>query len=121
MYETAFASIKTLLLAIILTPFGLYTGATFGIYTGAITIAMVAALSRLAYTKEKLSCRLFFSFYTMSLSITLIFVHVGKLNGWGMDTTIIISGVSAFLGKEFLDVIMSSKELFLKHLIRRLK
>ena len=121
MYETTFGFIKGLVMAIVLTPFGLYTGSTFGIYTGAITIAMIASLARLAYTKEKASLRLFSTFYIISLSITLLMVHVGLLREWDTNTTIILSGLAAFLGKDLLDILISSKTLLATYLTRGLK
>lgn len=97
------------------------TMTTFGIYEGAAIIAFIAALSRSAYTHEKLTVRLFGRFFTMSLSITMLIVHIGLLNDWGEDQVIIVSGVTAFLCREVLESIMSSKDLIIKRIVRAFK
>ena len=87
---------------------------SFGIYEGAAIIALIAALSRIAYTQEKASLKLFIKFLTMSLAITMGMVHVGSMLDWDKDLLVIISGISAFLCREFFEAVMNSKGFLFK-------
>jgi len=91
---------------------------TVGLYAGAILIALIAALARLAYTAEKASLNLFGRFFIMSLSLTMLLVHVGELQGWDKQLTIIISGVSAFLCREILETLINSKSSLVQKLLK---
>lgn len=97
------------------------TMATFGIYHGAVFIAIFAALSRLAYTHEKSSLKLFGRFFVMSLSLTMMLVHVGQISGWSSDIVIVVSGVVAFLCREVLESIVASKDLIIKKIVGVMK
>ena len=88
-------------------------------YSGALIIALIASLVRLAYTKESASFDLFIRFFFMSLGITLLMVSVGKLQGWGEDTLIVASGISAFLSREILDILIESRRIMLKIVVRK--
>ncbi|MBE0469611.1 MAG: hypothetical protein IBX55_08925 [Methyloprofundus sp.] len=94
---------------------------SLGIYQGAAVIAIVAALSRLAYTDEQSSVALFSRFFVMSLSISMLMVHVGLWLDLDKELLIVISGISAFLCREVLEVIISSKDILLKKLLAMIK
>ncbi len=106
MTESWITAISSMAMAAIVT--------TFGPYSGASIIAIVAALSRLAYSREKVTLLLFGRFFAMSLSITMIMVHLGKLEGWENELVIVVSGVAAFLAREVLEVIVGSKDKLIK-------
>ena len=109
MHETTATLLKSFIMAAVMT--------TFGLYQGAALIAFIAALSRVAYTSEQTSFRLFGRFFIMSLSITMLMVHIGKLSGWSDDVVIIFSGITAFLCREFLEAIVASKDIIIKRVI----
>lgn len=100
MHETTL--LKALGIAAILTELGLYKGAAI--------IAFIAAASRLSYTAEKATFWLFGRFFFMSLSITMLMVHIGKANEFSNDIVIIISGITAFLCREVLELVVKSKD-----------
>ena len=97
------------------------TMVSFGIYQGAAIIAVIAAMSRLAYTTEKASFSLFGRFFVMSLSITMLMVHVGLWREWDAEFVIIVSGISSFLCREMLEAIVESRTLIIKKIMGRLK
>lgn len=104
--DSLIALAKTLLMAFMMVE--------FGIYEGAVLIALIAAFSRMAYTPENPTPGLFSRFFVMSLSITMIMVHVGLYFHWERDPLVIISGVSAFLSKELLEFLMKSRTSIFK-------
>lgn len=110
MTETILTGVKAALMAVIMQTFGLYAGATL--------IALVAALARLAYTAEQPSFNLFSRFFIMSLALTMLMVHVGQLQNWGTQLTIVISGVVAFLCREILQAVMASKDSIIRRLLK---
>lgn len=103
MSETILTAAKSLIMAAFVT--------TFGIYTSAALIALIAAITRIAYTSDKISLKLFSRFFTMSLAITMLMVHIGQLQGWSNDLTIVVSGVTAFLCREVLESVTKSKDI----------
>ncbi len=98
-----------------------FTMLSFGIYQGAALIALIAALSRLAYTADQPTFRLFGRFFIMSLSLTMLVVHIGLLEKWDNNLVVIVSGVSAFLCREVLEVLISSKDTIVSKILERLK
>jgi len=112
-WEIGTASIRASLMVAILH--------TFSLYNGASLIALIAALARLAYTKETISFCLFGRFFTMSIAITMLVVHIGKAHDWDGELVIIVSGFCAFLCRELLELVMLSKDTILKHIAGILK
>lgn len=94
---------------------------SFGVYSGATLIAIVAAAARLAYSKEQASIKFFWKFFVMSLSLTMIMVHIGKQQGFDRETIIIISGVAAFMAREVLQMVLHSKGIITQILASRFK
>lgn len=94
---------------------------TFGIYSGATLIAFVAAACRLAYSKEPASIKYFWRFFVMSLSLTMLMVHIGKWRGFDPEAVIIISGVAAFMAREALELALHSKGIIAKMILARFK
>lgn len=109
MTETLLTGIKAAIMAAIMQ--------TFGLYAGAFLIALIAALARLAYTAEQPSFNLFGRFFTMSLALTMLMVHVGQLQNWETQLTIVVSGVAAFLCREIFQVVMDSKDSIIRRLL----
>ena len=102
-------TLKGVLIAVIATAFDLYTGA--------MMIAIIASITRMFYEED--GCRnkpcvwccktsMFFKNLGISLGVTLLLVHVGLMYKWDQQQTIVISGIAAFMGKELIDILMST-------------
>lgn len=113
MSETILTAIKSLIMAAFVTTFGIYTSAAF--------IALIAAITRIAYTSDKASLKLFGRFFIMSLAITMMMVHIGQLQGWSNDMTIIVSGITAFLCREVLESVAKSKDIIVNRVMGMFK
>jgi len=111
--DSIIIAIKSALMAAVMQSFGVYSGATL--------IALIAALARLSYSKDTASFSFFGKFFMMSLSITMIMVHVGKQQGLDRETVIIISGVAAFMAREVLELVVHSKGLITKKIMDKFK
>lgn len=102
--ELGIVTLKALALAVIAD--------FFGLYSGAFMIAFIAAMMRVFYGSEncfdeeecKLCCRLwlFARYFSMSLGVSMLFVHIGLWQTWPEQKTIVLSGVAAFLGREIV-------------------
>ena len=82
-------------------------------YYGAVFIALIASVSRLSYGVNAASFSVWVRYFVMSLSITMLIVHIGHYHQLDKEFIIIISGVSAFMSKEILHTIILSKDLFI--------
>lgn len=56
----------------------------------------------------------------MSVGITLLLVHTGSLYKWNKDYVITISGIAAFLSKEFLNIIVHTSEKILHYIVEKI-
>lgn len=91
------------------------------IYFGAFAIAFISAFTRIVYEAEcrngPASCsKKFFRYFILSLGLAMLFVHVGLINKWSQDTTIVVSAVFAFMSEETFRFIMKNWELVLVRL-----
>lgn len=111
--DSTFTALKSAVMAIVMQ--------TFGVYSGATLIAIIAAAARLAYSKEPASIKIFGKFFIMSLSLTMIMVHIGKQQGFDHETIIIVSGVAAFMAREVLEMVINSKGVIKKMILQRFK
>jgi hypothetical protein len=86
-----------------------------GIYAGAFIIAFIASIVRMFYgvpelkqtTKTRHYSYIFLRYFFMALGITMLLVHIGLINNWSVDKTIIISGAAAFLSFEIITLFSS--------------
>ncbi len=97
---------------------GIFIWATTNIYIGAFAIAILSATTRIVYESEQNIKRVSIAkkalrYFVLSLSLAILFVHIGIMYKWSEDTTIVISAVFAFMSEETLRFILKNWELVL--------
>ena len=90
---------------------GIYLWASTNFYLGAFTVAFISAFTRIIYddtTSKGINFKKFFRYFILSLSLAMLFLHIGLALSLNPDEIIILSAIFAFMSEETLYFIVTN-------------